>query len=301
MVKRNDILRKRAAKNTRAIAVTIFKYLFLSATGYVVLYPLIFMISYSVRPSEAFIDPSVVWVSKSFSFENFKLAADALKLPTALISTLSIEIVSALIQVLTCAVTAYGFGRFNFPGKRFFTVVLLLMILIPSPMIIIPQTLNYRTLHILNTPLTFYLPSLFSVGLKSGILIYIYIQFFKGLPKELEEAAWIDGAGTLRTFFSVIVPSAGVVILTVSIFSVIWHWNDYYIAIMNLPNNYPLAVSLSQIISSLEKMNYWITADPQTQGIVMAACIIFTAPVLAVYLVLQKWFIASIDRIGIVG
>lgn len=113
--------------------------------------------------------------------------------------------------------------------------------MVPAPMIIIPLVINFSKMdvlgilglfqdvsgidlrpNLLGTELTFYLPSLFAVGLRSGILIYIYIQFFKGLPSELEEAAWIDGAGPIRTFVSIAVPSSGVVILTVTIFSLIW-------------------------------------------------------------------------------
>lgn len=133
-------------------------------------------------------------------------------------------------------------ARFKARGKGVFNALLILLILIPSQMIVVPMMMNYSKLdilgifgllnnltgidlrvNILGTPLTFYLPSLFGVGLRSGVLIYIYIQFFKGLPGELEEAAWIDGAGLFKTFFSIAVPSSSVVFTTVTIFALVWH------------------------------------------------------------------------------
>lgn len=146
------------------------------------------------------------------------------------------------------------------------------------------------------------MPSLFAVGLRSGILIYIYIQFFKGLPSELEEAAWIDGAGPIRTFVSIAVPSSGVVILTVTIFSLIWHWNDYFLASMYMRRDYPLAVALSNLNEMLTTRGIWLTADnPEGMAYLMAGCLMFIIPVLLVFMVVQRWFIESIDRVGITG
>ena len=144
---------------------------------------------------------------------------------------------------------------------------------------------------------------MFGVGIRSGLFIFIYRQFFKGLPKELEEAAWIDGAGPFRTYFSIVIPLSGVAVLTVVIFSIVWHWNDYYLSSMYMSENFPLAVSLSQIRDGLQ-----MTAGVGTGGnpvlvrnILMAGCLMFIAPVLLLYLVLQKWFIRGIETVGIVG
>ena len=105
--------------------------------------------------------------------------------------------------------------------------------------------------NILDTSWCFYLPSLFSVGLRSGILIYIYHQFFLGLPKELEEAAWIDGSAPPRTFLCIALPSSTVAVITVFVLSLVWHWNDYYLAVMYTSENFPLAVSLASLPKAL--------------------------------------------------
>ena len=120
-----------------------------------------------------------------------------------------------------------------------------------------------------------------------------------GLPKELEEASWIDGCNPLMTFFRVVIPSSGVVFLTVAIFAIIWHWNEYYQSVIFFTNNFPLSVTLSSIRDqALNTMGY---RDAFAAPYVSAACLMFIAPVLIMYIFLQKKFIQSIDRVGIVG
>ena len=184
-------------------------------------------------------------------------------------------------------------------------------------MIVVPSYLNFRHMdalgllqgigslvgaelrpNLLDTPMTFWLPSLFGVGLRSGLFIYIYRQFFKGLPGELEEAAWIDGAGPWRTFLQIVLPSSGVAILTIVIFSLVWHWNDYYQSVMYFNENFSLAVVLAQLESELVAAG--LNQDVNV-CVRMAGCLLFVLPMLVVYLFLQKYFIKSIDRVGIVG
>jgi multiple sugar transport system permease protein len=278
------------------------------------------MISSSLKSASDFIDPTVVWVPKKFVFDNFAAAIKVLNIATTAWNTIRFELVSAFIEVCSCAVVAYGLSRFDFPEKKFLNVILILTILVPAQMTIIPMVINFKQMdflgilhligniigkelrpNLLDTPLTFYLPSLFSVGLKAGIMIYIYSQFFKGLPKELEEASWIDGAGPLKTFLRVIVPASGVAILTVSMFSIIWHWNDYYLAVMYTSKNHPISAALANIYSTLNVVMGYNRYDHAATSIAMAACLITILPMLIMYLVLQRRFIQSIDRVGIVG
>jgi multiple sugar transport system permease protein len=257
-------------------------------------------------------NPSVVWIPTSITFEHFQNAFEQLEyLKTGLVSLWLME-VSALIEVMMCAVIAYGFARFEFREKNIVFFLVLVTIIVPVQLLIIPMYINYShfdilgiakffidTFHLpdfrpnlLNTGLTFWLPSLFGVGVRSGLFIFIYRKFFEGLPRELEEAAYVDGAGPLRTFVSVILPSSGVVFLTVTIFSTIWHWNESYLTSMYNQLNPPLAVQLENIKSTILK-------DSRSAG--MAACLLFIAPVLIMYMFLQRKFVQSIDRVGIVG
>ena len=286
---------------------------------YVILYPLFTMISTSLQDQYQVLDPSVVWVPKAVTFVNYETALMVLDYTQGLWRTFSVNIISALIEVVVCAVTAYGFARFNFKGKNILLGILLLNIIIPQEMISIPTYLQMRYAdfmgilgglskligtelrpNLIDSTWAFWIPSLFSVGLRAGLFIFIYMQFYKGLPKELEEAAYIDGAGPLKTFIKIIVPSSGVAILTVTIFSVIWHWNEYYLSSLYFSKDFPLAVRLSDIGTRLSTLGV-VNSVTSYNGIIMAASLLFILPMLVMYMILQKRFVKSIDRIGIVG
>ncbi len=309
--------RYRLKRKTADVIVSVMRYAFLIAIGYVVLIQLIYMCSYAFRVPDEVNDASVVWVPKSFTLANFKVALEALDYFKAFFNTVTVQILSGLIEVFTCSVAAYGFARYSFKGKKILFAVVILMILVPPQMTAVSMSLDYAYFdlfgilngigkligrdirpNLLNSGMVFWLPSLFGVGLRSGLFIFIYHQFFKGLPKELEEAAYIDGANAFTTFMRVVLPSSGVAFLTVTIFSVVWHWNDYYLSILYLNDNQPLSVSLSKLASSIYNMSGY-GSDSLTYS--MAACILYILPVIILYLLLQRKFIASIDRVGIVG
>lgn len=310
---------KRKVKGLKSVLYSIFRLIILLAVSYIIIYPLLYMLSSALKTASAFQDPGVLWIPKVLTSANFKNAIEAMNFKNALFSTLRLEVVSAVIETAACAVTAYGLARFNFPGKKIITVMLVFLIVVPSQMLVIPMTVNFSQLdffgilkalgtvtgkelrpNILDTSWCFYLPSLFSVGLRSGILIYIYHQFFLGLPKELEEAAWIDGSAPPRTFLCIALPSSTVAVITVFVLSLVWHWNDYYLAVMYTSENFPLAVSLASLPQKLSLLGIWPGNILNTTG-VMAGCVMFVTPILLFYLILQRKFIKSIDRVGITG
>ena len=313
---------KQLSKKTGQIAFSLFRLAFLLAIGYIILFPLIYMMSNAFKPEAQILDPSVVWVPKSFTFDNVVKAFYALDYLTSLSVSLLVNVVSALIQVFTCAIVAYGLSRFKFKESKLIFGLIVLTILVPPQAIIIPLYVNFAhfdvfgilTLltklfgadlrpNLLNSPLAFYLPSVFGVGLRSGLFIFIYRQFFSSIPKELEEAAWVDGAGPVKTFLRIVLPSSGVAILVVTILSIIWYWNEFYLGSLFFTDQFPLAVALAQIRSGLQNtMGYNQFANPLLiRNILMAACLIFMLPMLVMYAVLQKYFIRSINRVGIIG
>lgn len=313
-------LNKNKVKEVGAnLIVSIFRYLLLIAISYIILYPLFAMISYSLQSRADVLDTSVTWIPKFGTFDTYKVAFEALDYPKALLNTVLVGLVSAALEIFSCAIAAYGFARFKFKGRGLLFGIVLFTAIVPVQILVIPLFLNYQYfgfgyivnllnlipgvnipyISLINTPFTFWLPSIFGVGLRSGLFIFIYRQFFMGLPKELEEASWIDGCNPLMTFFRVVIPSSGVVFLTVAIFAIIWHWNEYYQSVIFFTNNFPLSVTLSSIRDqALNTMGY---RDAFAAPYVSAACLMFIAPVLIMYLFLQKKFIQSIDRVGIVG
>ncbi len=299
-------------------AVSLFRFAMLIAVGYTVLSPLFQIISNSLKSDADFMNNSVTWIPTKAFWQNYADALFVMDYWKSLVNTLIVPVLSGLFEVVSCGVVAYGFARFKFPERKILYPLLLLTILVPVRMTFLSSYVNFRnfdffgitsligdligkdlTINLINTPFTFYLPSIFGVGFQSGLFVMIYIQFLKGIPKELEEAAWIDGAGPIKTFVRIIVPSSSVAILTVSILSVIWHWNEYYLMGLYFNENQPLAVVLSNIMN-LISLKGGDTINSHT-GVAMASCMLFILPVLIFYLILQKKFIKSIDSVGIVG
>lgn len=299
-------------------AVVLFRFAMLIAVGYTVLSPLFQIVSNSLKSDADFMNTSVTWIPTAAFWQNYADALFVMEYWKSLANTLIVPVLSGLFEVVSCGVVAYGFARFKFPERKILYPLLLITILVPVRMTFLASFVNFRnfdffgitsiigdligkdlTINLINTPFTFYLPSIFGVGFQSGLFIMIYIQFLKGIPKELEEAAWMDGAGPIKTFVRIIVPSSSVAILTVSILSVIWHWNEYYLMSLYFNENQPLAVVLSNIMS-LISLKGGDTINSHT-GVAMASCMLFILPVLIFYLILQKKFIKSIDSVGIVG
>lgn len=302
---------------------SIFRLLILLAIGYVVIYPFMYMLTSAIRTGNSYYDPTITWLTTKVTFDNFVITFKVMDYLNSLKNTIFYELIAAMIQLMSCAIAAYGFARFDFKEKKLYWLVLYLTILLPVQATMLPTYINYSHMdflgilervftatgvdlrpNILNTPLVFYLPALFGVGLRSGIIIFIYIQFFKGLPRELEEAAWIDGCGPFMTFVKIALPSSTVVIFTNFIFSIIWHWNDYFLAAMYLKDQskFTLAVSLAEIQNALAGIRFtWNMNTPSTGAMIMAACTLYVLPMLIMYIVLQKNFVKSIDRVGITG
>lgn len=297
----------------------IFRAFFLISVSYIVVYPLIYMLSSAFKSSAEALDPSVVWIPKQLSTENIAVAFRYMEYPRAALVSITTLIIPGLVEVFTCSLTAYGLAKFRFKGKNIIFFLVMITILVPPQTIIAPLYIQYAhldlfgvlklignvigkdiRLRIVDSPLTFLLPSIFGAGVKSGLFIFIYRQFFLGFPKELGEAAYIDGAGPLCTFIRIILPSSGSAILCVSLFSIIWHWNEYDLSTMFMSGNYPLPYMLSNLKSAIIQHSSGYNMS-SVIDIVMAGCVLFLAPVLIFYLFAQRKFIQSIVRIGIVG
>jgi multiple sugar transport system permease protein len=308
---------------TKKMGLSLLRVAFLIAFSFILIYPVFFMAANAVKTQADIMNPAVKWLSRSPTFQSFDIALKALDYPISLLNTVRFELVSAVLEVFSCAFFAYGLARFELRFKPLLMFFLILIIFMPDIILVIPRMTNFRYMdlfgllglfksatgldlrpNLTDTVFTFYLPSLFGVGLKGGLFMFIYMQFFKGLPKELEEAAYIDGAGPFATFFRVIIPSSGVVILTVFIFAFIWHWNDWLLPMMYTSKNQPLSARIYDIDQAIERWSRasGVAVDPDYSfGIPLAACLLFIAPPTVIYLFLQKKFIQSIDRVGIVG
>lgn len=290
-------------KHAPGIFANIFRYVFFLSLSYVLLYPFIYIIVNSFMGITDSYDATVTWVPKEPTAAHFVNAWKVFNVGTALPRSIFYEIVTALIQFITCAVAAYGMARFKFKGKGLLNALMILNILVPAMMILIPSYAQFSSFNMIGTPWVFYLPGLAGVGLKGGLYIYIYTQFFKGLPKELEEAAWIDGAGPWKTFLTIVLPSSGSAMITVLLFSIVWHWNDYFLAQMYM-NDPTLPVAIMGFGKTSVVAALGVSGDVASRmevQILLSGCLMFLLPMILFYVFIQRKFVASIATSGIVG
>lgn len=219
------------------------------------------------------------------------------------------------IQVFICSMVGYGFARYKFPGKNILFACVVVMIVIPTNTIMLPLYMTFAKFdvfgiirlvrgsaaNLLSSPVPMYIMTLFGCGLRSGLYIYIFNQFFRGLPKEIEEAAFVDGAGTLYTYFRIMLVNALPSAVTVAIFSMVWQYNDtFYAKLFLISDNIVISKKISTItatISTLEKI-----LDPAILQLFLDAGIVLVMiPIVIIYVLLQKQFIEGVERSGIVG
>lgn len=311
-------------KNGTSIIWKIFRFFLLIGICYIFLFPVLYMISVAVRSPDTVNDPSIVWIPRGISFGSIKTAIEILEYPRAITTTAVIAIGSTVASLISCTLVGYGFARYNFKEKGFMFAMVLLTIIVPPQTTIISSFINYRNfdffgimklLHavipavpaqisLINTVWTFILPALFASGLRSGLFIFIFRQFFAGMPKDLEEAAMIDGCGAFRTFISIMLPLAKSALITVLLFSFVWHWNDYFQSSMYFNDNQPVSVMLNQMQSLLQDAKIFnvVTNTPdEIRTYLQAGCLLTILPPLILYIFTQRFFTESIERTGIVG
>lgn len=291
-----------------------FRFLILFGLGFVILTPLMFMISYGFRDNIDMNDPTIIWIPRHLTLRVMKQTIDAMGLTQVknnpLVNTLVLNVGCSVCQVVTCAITGYGFARFRFKGKKLLFGIVILMILVPTQIISIPLYSTFRnflfgTVNLIDNMLVMYLPALTANGIRAGLMIFIFRQFFRGLPKELEDAAYLDGCGPFMTFLRVMVPNAGASILTVFLFSIVWYWNDSYVAGAFFTNTKTISLVLKNLddtlnIAVFHNANANVSAREKIVWL-EAGCLISITPMLILYALLQKHFTEGIERSGIVG
>ena len=308
---------------TVQFVVKILRLLFIIGLCYLFLFPLIFMVTVALQNPASANDPSVVWIPKSISFESIRTALQVLDYKSSIMLTATISIFSTFFTLITCSIVGYGFARFNFFEKKLAFGLVLLTVIVPPQTILISSYLNFRffdfggilkllspltghsSINLLNTIWTYLLPTIFATGLRAGLFIFIFRQFFMGMPKDMEEAARIDGCGSLQTFFRIIVPLAVPVFITVMLFSFIWHWNELYASTMYFTGNVrPITAMLNQMNSLLEnagKASIGQYSQYQLRTYSAAGALVTILPPLVLYIFTQRYFTESIERTGIVG
>lgn len=297
------------SKDREGFLKMFFIYALLICIGFIYLYPIIYMISNSFMSLDDLLDSSINWVPSSINISNYIQAAKSMDFWKSLGQSIIIAGVPTLCNVVSCALVGYGLARFEFPGKKIVLGIIIFSFVLPSQITMIPTYVLYSNMGILGTLWAFVLPSILGMGINGPIFILIFYQFFKQVPKVLIEAAQIDGAGYFKSFVRISLPSAIPAIITVTLFSFVWYWNESYLTemyvhgVMTSSGWTTLVIQLDNFASNYS--SYATTAanaaTSLNESISMAGTMLSILPLLLMYFVLQRYFVESIDRTGITG
>jgi multiple sugar transport system permease protein len=281
--------------------------LLLVDVAFIFLMPILRLLSMSVMDVMDLYDPTVVWIPRRWSWENYRLAFLALEYVKSFKNTLLMSGGAAILQTFSCAVVGYGFARFRFPGRDKLFMLVLFAMIVPPHAVIIPLFILFKSLPAptttgswLNSYWPFLGPAAVGMGLRGALFVFIFRQFFKGMPWELEDAARIDGAGPFRVFFNIMLPPAQPAIVVVFLFSFVWHWNDSLQPTIYLSDvdKYFMMQRLSAVEAALANMRFramWGT------GVIMTSALLVVLPLLILYAFTQRYFVESIERTGLIG
>jgi multiple sugar transport system permease protein len=310
-------------KNTADIVYKICRAILLFGLCFLIVQPLLDKLSISLMEQQDLYDSTVISIPRHFTLGNYRLAGELLTFWPALLQTLIIVTFSSVLQISACALAAYGFARYKFPLKNFWFMCVMLIIVVPPQTIMASLYLNFRffdifglirlitgdPLNLLESVAGYWLLSATGMGLKSGLYIFMLRQYFRGVPKELEEAAWVDGCGRFKTFIRIMLPDAAPMLTSCFLFSFVWQWTDSFYSSLFLSNFKMLSVGLSGIA---DRLGAWWTAMNSsagatytaapvgyTQAIIATGMLVCLAPLILLYLAAQKAFVESLSQTGI--
>ncbi len=292
----------------------LFRYVLLILVSFIILFPFISKISSSFMSLEDMYDRAVIYIPKQPTLDNYKFVLKTMNYLPKAFRTLGISLLCALPQVLICAMTGYALAKIKGKIGKLGMGIVLTTILVPPQIIMVPMYLKFRyfdfagiiklitgseinllTLAEGMTP--FLVLSLTGMAFKNGIFIFLLRQFYKGVPEELEEAAYIDGCSTFRAFFKIVLPISVPMMVTVFLLAFSWQWTDVFYTNLFLKSDMVLATSIFSM-SSAELNNadsFYATTITNT------AVILSLLPLILLYLFGQRKLIAGIERSGITG
>lgn len=274
-------------KTTRAKS-HIFIHIILIAGIAITVFPFLWMVftSFKTLPESMQIPPTIL--PEALNWESYKYVFDVLPFGTVYTNTIVVTILTTLFQVAFCTMAAYGFARIDFPFKNAIFIILLAILMVPGQIFLIPQYLIIQNLGLTNT-----LPGLFLPNLFSAFGTFLLRQFFMSLPKELEEAALLDGCNRFQIFGKIMLPLVQPGIVALVIFTAKFAWNDFMWPM--IVNTSPTKMTLAPALSTLQGQ-YGTRYPMQMAGAVMAVL-----PIIILFFIFQKQFIEGVAQSGIKG
>ncbi len=315
--KMSPLKRKKVATQ---VFISVVRFILLFGLCFLIIQPILNKISVSFMTEGDLYDPVVINIPAHFTTENYQLAAKLMDYKVALRHSFIVAFTIAALQVAVCTLVGYGFARYEFPLKKFWFMCVLLMIIIPPQVMSTSLYLHFKffdifgliklitgsEINLRGSVLPYYMMSAGCMGLKNGLYIYLIRQFFRNIPKELEEAAYVDGCGTFKTFVIIMLPDAKPILTSCFLFSFVWQWTDGFYSRMFLGNLKLVSTALSVIVDELSSyIMRLLGLQTGTVSVAYSNCILSTGtlmiilPLIILYLFAQRGFVESLSQTGI--
>lgn len=277
------------ARPRRLVRRTL-KHVVMVAASLAMIYPLLWMVVSSLRPNEEIFRNPSLWPI-SFNTDNFVAGWNALAHPFShyLMNSTVLVLGCVIGNLVACSLTAYAFARLRFWGRNIAFALMLMTLMLPIHVVIVPQYIMFSQTGWVNTMLPLILPKFLATD---AFFVFLMVQFIRGIPKELDEAARIDGAGHFRIFFQVILPLMLPALATTTIFTFMWMWNDFFGSLIYLtsPENFTVPLALRQFLDTQGASNW---------GAMFAMSVLSLVPLFLVFLFGQRFLVKGFATTGI--
>lgn len=271
-------------------AKSVLKHAILIATAIIMIYPLLWMVVSSFRPSADVFRAPGLWLTEVHT-ENYATGWNALTSPfgTYLMNSALVVLGAVIGNLISCSMAAYAFARLDFRGKKWMFAAMLITIMLPIHVVIVPQYILFSQIGWVNTFAPLIVPKFLATD---AFFTFLMVQFIRGIPRELDEAARIDGAGHPRIFLQVILPLMTPALATTTIFTFIWTWSDFFGQLIYLtsPDVFTVPVALRSFVDAQSSTDW---------GAMFAMSIVSLLPVFIAFLIGQKFLVKGIATTGI--
>lgn len=280
-------------KEKRAVKAVIY-HILVFAVGLVMIYPLIWMVMSSFKPTNTIFQTAGNLIPETFTFENYINGWKGfakVTFATFFKNSLFISVVATIGTVISSAIVAYGFARFKFKGKKLLFSAMLLSMMLPAQVLMIPQYLWYQKLNWVGSYMPLIVPYFFAI---QGFFVYLISNFISGIPRDLDEAAKIDGCSYVSIFTKIILPLIKPALVTAGIFSFMWRWDDFLSALLyvNKSAKYPVSLALKLFCDPGSSSDY---------GAMFAMASLSILPSVLIFIFFQRYLVEGISTSGLKG
>ncbi len=268
-------------------------HLIIIAVGLLMLYPVAWLVMSSLKAGNMiFSDTSLI--PKAVTFEHYIkgwAGVGRIHFSTFILNSLTVCGLCVVFNVASCTMAAYAFGRLKFALKGLWFGIMMLSIMLPTHVTTVPQYVMFNTFDWVNTYLPLVIPKLFAT---EAFFVFLLVQFIRGLPKDLDEAATIEGCGQVRVFFHIIMPLSVPAMVTTALFSFLWTWDDFFkqLLYINTPKAYTVPLGLRMFMDSTGESSW---------GPMFAMSVVSLIPCFILFFSLQKYFVQGISTTGMKG